>query len=141
MKELMISLLFWIGVNSSLPIEGVVLPKVEFISSEEMHSMMNMKMPKDITEVQVKALYYIPDKIIYLRNDWNKTEALDRSVLLHELVHHLQKNDEYECREKREEEAYELQFTYMREHNIENPKRVLHIGDLFYTVMTSCYLM
>jgi hypothetical protein len=141
MKELMISLLLWIGANSSLSIEGVVLPEVEFISSEEMHEMMNIEMPKDCTDAKVKALYYIPKKIIYLQKEWDKNKVMDRSFLLHELIHHLQKNNNYECREKREEEAYELQFTYLKEHSIKNPKEALHISDLFYIVMTSCYLM
>ena len=33
MKELMISLLLWIGTNSTLMVENVILPQVKFIKS------------------------------------------------------------------------------------------------------------
>ena len=136
MKELMISLLLWIGTNSTLMVEKVILPQVEFVSSEEMHRMFGMG--EDCGGPTVKALYQIEDKIIYLQEDWDQYNLIDKSFLLHELIHHSQKLEGYECREKREEEAYELQFKYLKENAIDNPKEVLHINDMFYIIMTTC---
>jgi len=136
MKELMISLLLWIGTNSTLMVENVILPQVKFTSSEEMHRIFSME--DNCGDTTVKALYDIHNKEIYLLDDWDKSNLIDRSFLLHELVHHLQKQKGYECRQKKEEEAYELQFKYLKESAIDNPKEVLHINDLFYIIMTTC---
>ena len=108
MKELMLSLILWIGANSTLPVEGVTLPEVEFLSSEELHTIYTIDDACDT--VEITALYDLNNTIIYLLDDWNKSNLIDRSFLLHELVHHLQKQKGYECRQKKEEEAYELQF-------------------------------
>lgn len=139
MKELMLSLLLWIGANSSLPTERVILPQVKFISSEEMSQIFNVNV--DCSDTTVKALYHIKNKIIYLHEDWDQSNLIDRSFLLHELVHHRQRKEGYECREKKEKEAYELQFKYLRENDVKDPKKVLNIGDLFYVIITSCEII
>lgn len=136
MKELMFSLLLWIGTNSSLPSENVTLPQVEFVSSEEMRSLFGME--KVCCGAILNGLYQIEDKIIYLHEDWDQYDLLDRSFLLHELVHHHQKKEGYACREEKEKEAYELQFKYLKENATDNPKEVLHINDIFYIIMTTC---
>ena len=138
MKELLLSLILWIGANSTLPVEGVPLPEVEFLSSEELHTLYTIEDVCDTGEIS--ALYDLNNTIIYLLEDWDKSNLIDRSFLLHELVHHLQKEEGYELRIIREEESYELQFMYLRESAIDDPEEVLRISDLF-SIMNNCHIM
>tara|TARA_R110002020_G_C15980725_1_gene748429 strand:- start:287 stop:703 length:417 start_codon:yes stop_codon:yes gene_type:complete len=138
MKELLLSLILWIGANSTLPVEGVPLPEVEFLSSEELHTLYIIEDVCDTGEI--RALYDLNNTIIYLLEDWDKSNLIDRSFLLHELVHHLQKEEGYEVRIIREEESYELQFMYLRESAIDDPEEVLRISDLF-SIMNNCHIM
>ena len=73
-----------------------------------------------------------------MHNDWDQYNIVDRSFLLHELVHHRQIESNYKCRQEKEKEAYELQFKYLIENAINNPQEVLHINDLFYIILTTC---
>jgi hypothetical protein len=136
MKELMLLLLVWIGNNSTLEVERVFLPEVKFISSAELHEKFNIEERCD--GVKIKALYHRDNKIIYLHEDWNEYNLLDRSFLLHELVHHRQKESEYMCRQEMEHEAYELQFKFLKENAINNPQEILDINDVFYVILTTC---
>jgi len=136
MKELMLLLLVWIGNNSTLEVEQVFLPEVKFVSSEELHARFGLEERCD--GIKVKGLYHKDDKIIYLRDDWDQYNLIDRSFLLHELVHHRQIESNYKCRQEKEKEAYELQFKYLIENAINNPQEVLHINDLFYIILTTC---
>ena len=138
MKELLLSLILWIGANSTLPAEGVILPEVEFLSSEELRTLYIIEDVCDTGEI--RALYDLNNTIIYLLEDWDKSNLIDRSFLLHELVHHLQKEEGYEVRIIREEESYELQFMYLRESAIDDPEEVLRISDLF-SIMNNCHIM
>jgi len=136
MKELMLLLLVWIGNNSTLEVEQVFLPEVKFISSAELHERFGIEERCD--GIKVKGLYHKDDKIIYLRDDWDQYNLIDRSFLLHELVHHRQIESNYKCRQEKEKEAYELQFKYLIENAINNPQEVLHINDIFYIILTTC---
>jgi len=136
MKELMLLLLVWIGNNSTLEVEQVFLPEVKFVSSAELHARFGLEERCD--GIKVKGLYHKDDKIIYLRDDWDQYNLIDRSFLLHELVHHRQIESNYKCRQEKEKEAYELQFKYLIENAINNPQEVLHINDLFYIILTTC---
>ena len=126
MKELMLLLLVWIGNNSTLEVEQVFLPEVKFVSSAELHARFGL-------EERCDGI-----KVIYLHNDWDQYNIVDRSFLLHELVHHRQIESNYKCRQEKEKEAYELQFKYLIENAINNPQEVLHINDLFYIILTTC---
>ena len=138
MKELMMSLLLWIGANSTLPVEGVPLPEIEFLSSEELH---NLYTEEDACDTNYRALYDMNHTIIYLLDDWDESNLIDRSFLLHELVHHVQKEEGYEFRVMREEESYLLQFSYLEESATDDSDEMLRISDLFYIIMNNCHIM
>jgi len=138
MKELMMSLLLWIGANSTLPVEGVPLPEIEFLSSEELH---NLYTVEDACDTNYRALYDMNHTIIYLLDDWDESNLIDRSFLLHELVHHVQKEEGYEFRVMREEESYLLQFSYLEESATDDSDEMLRISDLFYIIMNNCHIM
>lgn len=56
---------------------------------------------------------------IYLVQPWDRRDAHDASVLLHELVHARQVNRHYVCPGAQEEAAYRLQDAWLRERGLE----------------------
>jgi hypothetical protein len=91
-------------------------PAVSFVPLATMQAMI-CKGP-----CSVKA-FYLPDKGVFIDEQINvKDDAFSRSILLHELVHHLQhvsgKFDllDSQCRrwQAKEVEAYEIQNKYLR---------------------------
>lgn len=141
MNNLILALLLWIGANSTLSVDDVAIPEIQFVSIDMLHQLAGVRAPitKEKDRVVI-ALYNRETKIIYLQKSWKGNEIKDQSFLLHELVHYVQKEKGYECNQKKEEEAYELQFKFLREAGIKNPKEVLNIGELFYVILTICDL-
>jgi hypothetical protein len=63
----------------------------------------------------VVALYDASFRIIHLPDGWTGTTGPELSVLVHELVHHLQEiaGMTFECPEAREKQAYEAQARWL----------------------------
>ena len=65
---------------------------------------------------EVVALYDGTTRTIFLSSIWTGTTAVDQSVLVHEMVHHLQNLGElkYECSKAREKLAYLAQDRWLK---------------------------
>jgi hypothetical protein len=63
----------------------------------------------------IMALYEDASRTIYLRQDWNAAKPADFSLLVHEIVHHLQNVGglKYGCAEEREKPAYAAQRKWL----------------------------
>ena len=61
------------------------------------------------------ALYEDNNRTIYLREDWTGSTAAEISVLVHEMVHHLQNlaGEKFECAQAREKPAYAAQKKWL----------------------------
>jgi hypothetical protein len=61
------------------------------------------------------AVYDDATRTIYLAEGWNRTDPAELSVLVHELVHHLQAGAQlrYECPQEREKLAYAAQERWL----------------------------
>jgi len=67
----------------------------------------------------LSGAYDLLNRRIILVRPWDPDEIRDRSVLLHELIHHVQLNNRgYECVQAPEWEAYQLQEAYLNDHDI-----------------------
>jgi len=67
----------------------------------------------------LSGVYDLPNRRIILVRPWDPGDIRDRSVLLHELIHHVQLNNRsYACVEAPEWEAYQLQEAYLNQHDI-----------------------
>jgi hypothetical protein len=66
-------------------------------------------------EHDVEAFYVNSMKTIYLPSDWSETSAKHVSVLVHEMVHHLQgfAQETYDCPQQREKLAYRAQARWL----------------------------
>lgn len=63
----------------------------------------------------VFAIYDDVSRTIYLGNDWNTASPADTSVLVHEMVHHLQNaaGMKFACPGEREKDAYRAQRAWL----------------------------
>lgn len=113
----------WISAELSLP-PAAALPKLEFVSASQItafrHHGFSLRQtetgaPDWIQRREVVALYDDASRTMYLRDDWTGAKPEELSVLVHEMVHHLQNLSEtpYECPQARERPAYEAQDKWL----------------------------
>jgi hypothetical protein len=130
MQELLTVIVTWLSINFGLP-AIYEHPHVEFVSAariaEVRHSRLKASQPDDITGAEaersappefahdVHAFYDDPSQTIYLPKGWSGATPAGVSVLVHELVHHLQNvaGLKYDCSEAREKPAYGAQSRWL----------------------------
>lgn len=103
-------LIDWIERNSDYT--DIKAPPVLFVSSDELKYVVSFPNPavmaNDVLALYVDGIVFLPDNFELGRHDY---------MLLHELVHHAQKESgrEYACIAEREAEAYALQIRFVDE--------------------------
>ena len=118
----------WISANTDLP-AIYDTPRVKFVTLEEMHTTglrvgsgsgaasigVVQHQSTSHFEREVDALYDDTRRTIYLKNGWTGTTPAEVSVLVHEMVHHLQNLAQlkYECGQAREALAYAAQEKWL----------------------------
>jgi len=113
MDELIALMLAWLAVGFGLP-EGIDPPSVRFMAPEGLIAARYGSAEID-SDLDVIALYDDATRTVILRKGWDGRDAIASSVLLHELVHHVQNVAElrYACPAAREELAYEAQARWL----------------------------
>ena len=89
------------------------------------------------------ALYNHEKQVIVLNKKFDISTIHDQSVLMHELVHHMQNHigvnlETVACKGELEKEAYELQNQWLKEKYNTNVFDVIGINELFLMILTSC---
>jgi len=88
------------------------------------------------------GLYNHEEKTIFVNLDFMKSEAHDRSVIFHELTHHMQYHngvyDKVQCFGELEKEAYDLQDKWLQEKYNVGIHETIGINDLFLMLITNC---
>ena len=98
---------------------------------------------KGVEVPEVIAAYDNKEGIIYLREDWIGVTIKEKSILLHELVHHMQyKSGKTKkiCTPKLEDQAYKLQDKWLKEQGSTLEKEI-EIGGLFLLMITQCEIL
>lgn len=85
------------------------------------------------------ALYLIPTQEILLSTGWDPTSHRDRSVLVHELVHHADAVTGWEsaCPGEREKRAYEAQSVFLAETG-DTLEAAFQVDRFTLLVLTAC---
>lgn len=129
MQTLLTAIVTWLSVNLSLP-AIYDHPRIEMASPETMHAVRYQGRssswparapvsagPDARTErlPEVEALYDDATGTIYLTQGWTGETPAELSVLVHEMVHHLQNAAglKYECAQAREKPAYVAQDRWL----------------------------
>ena len=156
MREIALAMMLWISNATGYPITE--LPSVAYLSTTEIKSYAygcdDKPVPKSSVEVcntkefwdldkgSPIALYNHEIQTIILNKKFNIKTIRDKSVLFHELVHHLQysngQNSKVTCRGKLEEEAYLLQDKWLQEKYKVDVWETIGINELYYYVLISC---
>jgi hypothetical protein len=69
-----------------------------------------------VIQRDIRALYDLQTRTIYLIRPWNERDTMNVSSLLHELVHDVQfQNRHWLCSSATEKQAYELQARWLNE--------------------------
>ena len=129
MQALLTVIVTWLSIHFGLPAH-YDHPRVEFVSAGRMaevrYSRLASKQPDRITAEAgrtapadvghgVYAIYDDLSRTIYLHEGWSVAFPVDVSVLVHELVHHLQNagSVKYGCAGEREKPAYRAQARWL----------------------------
>jgi len=139
MESFVLGLMVWISSTSGLPLPDDA-PDIARVDPAEMATL--AKGPGVAApEVQsgYLALYHAESRTVLLRSDWDMRDLRDRSILVHELVHHLQAEAErdYVCRGAMEREAYDIQAAWLEAREADLLK-VMDMNGLFLFAVTRC---
>jgi hypothetical protein len=133
----------WVSANSDLPY-ALDLPRVEFVPPAQLvrlrykHLLSDPRQsisgerpsqtiggehstPAPQFQRTVVAIYDDATETIYLPENWNGASRADQSVLVHEMVHHLQNRARmtYGCAGARERPAYLAQKQWLEAHGLD----------------------
>jgi uncharacterized protein DUF6647 len=130
MEALLTAIVLWLSTTFNLP-ATFENPRIEFISATKMTSLFSksigqheqVAMVTNQSQPDVVSLYDHHAKTIYLLDGWNGKTPAELSILVHEMVHHLQTVGglKFACPQEREELAYKAQERWLElfGHNLE----------------------
>jgi hypothetical protein len=114
-EMLLVAIGAWLGAEFGLP-PMVRLPAIERSSTRRMTGLRYGATWSSLADSpEVMALYEEEAATIHLPDGWTGRSPAEMSILVHELVHHLQSlgNLSYECPEAREALAYQAQNRWL----------------------------
>ena len=93
------------------------LPLIEFRSPAELAATRYAGIPRK-QETSIISLYDTSSGTILLSDTWKGTKAAAYSIVVHEMVHHLQRENgkRYGCMQEQEEQAFAAQNAWLAEH-------------------------
>jgi hypothetical protein len=121
MEALLTAIVLWLSTNFPLP-ANVNHPSIKFVSQAEMIAPLkqNQQQRTNVSTAEnswdIVSLYSNEAKTIYLMDGWTGNTPDELSILVHEMVHHLQNVGQlkFACPEEREELAYKAQESWLR---------------------------
>ena len=138
----------WLAANFDLPAIHD-LPRVEFVPPAKLVTIRYKGLVPDRIgndpaaqtnyQREVIAVYNDSAKTIFLSEGWKGANVADLSVLVHEMVHHLQNlaGLKYECTQAREKLAYQAQDQWLKLHGRDLEKE-FEIDMLTLLVSSAC---
>jgi hypothetical protein len=118
MEALLTAIVVWLSANYSLP-SSFDHPRIEFASAKDISSRFYESIARqhqpglvlNQPEIDVVSLYNSETKTIYLLDGWKGKTPGELSMLVHEMVHHLQNVGQlkFACPQEREKLAYKAQ--------------------------------
>jgi hypothetical protein len=90
--------------------------------------------------LELQALYNRNEGSIYLPQGWRPDDLRQKSALLHELVHHVQRSNNIvlPCTAAYERQAYELQIKWLREEGVTDPYELIKTNELGIYMVSVC---
>lgn len=137
-RDKLVELTKWIVLQTGWKMQS--LPKIRIISKAKMRALfLGPAAPHG--PLTVEGIYIKRHRVIYLLDSWSPKRLDDLSILVHELVHHLQflNKVSVSCSAELNIKAYALQFKWLRKQGIKNPKQYLGIDDFTIWSISRCF--
>jgi|SRR5215469_6470672 len=126
----------WIVQQTGWPAANV--PPIKITSFAHLRELSGLS--SEAEWIRPAAFYSKGEHAIYLAENWNKNDLVDQSILVHELVHHLQIEDniQFECLGRYEAQAYDLQIQWLRTQGVKDPHKLLHASKTSIETLAEC---
>ena len=114
MKEIITALMIWLGANSDFNV-NMDIPTVMFLPQDKMEQ--QYYKGRKHADVNLHAFYDTENDIIVLPDTWDRRKPWDLSVLLHEIIHYVQDQNEvrFNCVQEMEVKTWPLQQKYLQQ--------------------------
>jgi len=142
MEALLSTIVTWLSIHFALPAIHEH-PRIEFVPPVQMAALRYRGLAGRHASLHaansIVALYHRERKIIYLAEGWNARTPAEISVLVHEMVHHLQSfsGETYGCAQEMEKPAYRAQAQFLEQYGT-SLEREFGIDGLTLIVRTNC---
>jgi hypothetical protein len=126
----------WIIQQTGWPAADI--PSIKTTSFAHLRELSGLS--SDAEWIRPAAFYSKSEHLIYLADSWNKDDLVDQSILVHELVHHLQIEDhiQFACWGRYEAQAYELQIQWLRTQAVQDPHNLLRASKASIQSLGEC---
>lgn len=140
LKALVFALMTWAAAATGLPVPAEA-PGLGFLSKSDLCTLIYIsaqRLRSCKRDGNIRGVYF--NDRIYLYLEWDQEAPIDRSGLIHELVHYLQDRAKtrYLCPEAAEKVAYDIQITYLREVHGLDYFELGQMNRMFYHFVTTC---
>jgi hypothetical protein len=125
MEQLLSMIALWLSVNFGLPSDGP-MPKVKFLEPVALTQLWTgriarntemtlRELKRETSQIEVQAFYDDSEQTIFVGREWKPASPKQLSILVHEMVHHLQNLDKrrFACPAERERLAYKAQNAWL----------------------------
>jgi len=128
-------LIAWIAAQANWTVHDA--PPIRLIPSAEIQKIFTAE---EETGFNIGAFYSEKDHTVYLPDNWHPNDLHDRSILLHELVHHLQYLNHVKelCPGEFEFQAFKYQVDWLSEQGVEYPVDLIGIDPLEILMLGRC---
>jgi uncharacterized protein DUF6647 len=135
LNSLIATYIAWIIAETGLLAPGH--PPIRFATPAEMS--VRYGSPEN-NGLELQALYNRVEGSIYLPQEWQPNDLRQKSALLHELVHHVQRfnNIDLPCVAAYERQAYDLQIKWLREQGVDDPYDLIGTNELSIYMVSVC---
>jgi len=125
-------MLLWIGANTGYDVD-LPHPLIKTVTQQELERIYSNGAG---TENHLHGFYDRKEDIIYLPDTWKQYDAWSQGVLLHELIHYVQDQNQakFQCTNEMEKEAWPLQKQYLLEYH----GYVWDYDELWFAVISNC---
>lgn len=150
METVLTLIVAWLSANFALPESHshpqIILVATETMQAERLHVAGRRQPEYSRTSAaatstpQVEAFYDDTTNTIYLPRDWSGNTPAELSVLVHEMVHHLQSvaGLKYACPQEREKVAYLAQDKWLGQFGL-NLVDEFELNAMTVLVRTNCF--
>jgi len=139
MNALLSVIVTWLLISFGLP-PNYAHPRIVFAPAEQIA---DLRYGRTVmaSRPKVFAVYDDSRNAVLLPQRWTPVTPADLSVLVHEMVHHLQNRAglRYACAEEREALAYAAQEKWLEQYGT-NLKREFAFDDLVLMLQTTCQI-